>query len=213
MSGWWPGRGNIIAPRGPGKFRDPHHCGKRDEQPAFFHARVLDGPRPPPTFRDDRVKAEIETQNIKLELFINDGTHSTYEILTGLKVIFQKQLPKMPKEYITRLVYDRRHHSLAIVKPDGKVLGGITFRVFEDREFAEIVFCAIASSEQVKGFGSYLMCFLKELVKANMPRVRHFLTYADNYAVGYFKKQGFTARISLDRTVWGGSSRTTTGAP
>jgi len=28
-------------------------------------------------------------------------------LLTGLKNIFQKQLPKMPKEYIARLVYDR----------------------------------------------------------------------------------------------------------
>jgi hypothetical protein len=28
-------------------------------------------------------------------------------LLTGLKNIFQKQLPKMPKEYIARLVYDK----------------------------------------------------------------------------------------------------------
>jgi histone acetyltransferase len=27
----------------------------------------------------------------------------------------------------------------------------------------------------------------------------HFLTYADNNAVGYFAKQGFTKEISLDR--------------
>ena len=37
-------------------------------------------------------------------------------ILTGLKWLFQKQLPKMPKDYIPRLVYDRTHLSLAIVK-------------------------------------------------------------------------------------------------
>lgn len=34
--------------------------------------------------------------------------------------------------------------------------------------------------------------------------VRHFLTYADNYAIGYFKKQGFTTEISLDKSVWMG---------
>lgn len=32
----------------------------------------------------------------------------------------------------------------------------------------------------------------------------HFLTYADNNAVGYFLKQGFTKGISLPREVWGG---------
>jgi len=32
----------------------------------------------------------------------------------------------------------------------------------------------------------------------------HFLTYADNFAVGYFKKQGFSKEITLDRSVWAG---------
>jgi len=32
----------------------------------------------------------------------------------------------------------------------------------------------------------------------------HFLTYADNYAVGYFEKQGFSKEIKLDRSVWAG---------
>lgn len=32
----------------------------------------------------------------------------------------------------------------------------------------------------------------------------HFLTYADNYAVGYFEKQGFSKEITLDRSVWAG---------
>lgn len=63
---------------------------------------------------------------------------------------FQKQLPMMPKEYIARLVYDRNHRSLAIVKRGLKVVGGICYRPFTSRGFAEIVFCAVASSEQVK---------------------------------------------------------------
>lgn len=32
----------------------------------------------------------------------------------------------------------------------------------------------------------------------------HFLTYADNYAVGYFRKQGFSKEITLPRSVWAG---------
>lgn len=71
-------------------------------------------------------------------------------ILTGLKNIFQRQLPKMPREYITRLVFDRNHWSLAIVKKGYQVVGGITYRPFDRRAFGEIVFCAITGTEQVR---------------------------------------------------------------
>jgi histone acetyltransferase len=40
-------------------------------------------------------------------------------------------------------------------------------------------------------------------VKATSP-IMHFLTYADNYAIGYFKKQGFTKEITLDKSIWMG---------
>jgi len=36
--------------------------------------------------------------------------------LTTVKNIFAKQLPKMPKEYIVRLVFDRAHRSLILLK-------------------------------------------------------------------------------------------------
>ena len=47
-------------------------------------------------------------------------------------------------------IYNRNHYSLAVVKDKMRVVGGITYRPFEARHFAEIVFCAIASPEQVK---------------------------------------------------------------
>lgn len=109
----------------------------------------------------------------------------------------------MPKEYIARLVYDRNHYSMAIVKRGLEVVGGITYRPFEARRFAEIVFCAITGTEQVKGYGSHLMNHLKDHVKKTTACM-HFLTYADNYAIGYFKKQGFSKEVSLDRSVWAG---------
>jgi histone acetyltransferase len=46
------------------------------------------------------------------------------------------------------------------------------------------------------------MNHLKDMVRELHPGVEHFLTYADNYAVGYFKKQGFTKEITLDRMLW-----------
>jgi histone acetyltransferase len=92
----------------------------------------------------------------------------------------------MPKDYIARLVYDRTHLSIAIVKKPLEVVGGITYRPFKGRRFAEIVFCAISSDQQVKGYGAHLMSHLKD------------------YAIGYFKKQGFTKEITLDKKVWMG---------
>lgn len=96
--------------------------------------------------------ALIEERNniIRFTTVTNDGNPSSLILLTGLKNIFQKQLPKMPREYIARLVYDRNHYSLAIVKRGLEVVGGITYRPFESRGFAEIVFCAITGTEQVK---------------------------------------------------------------
>ncbi|GJJ74133.1 histone acetyltransferase [Entomortierella parvispora] len=140
---------------------------------------------------------------IEFRVFSNDGSRDSMILLTGMKNLFQKQLPKMPREYIARLVYDRNHRSMAIVKSPLIVLGGITYRPFNLRKFAEIVFCAITSTEQVKGYGSHLMNHLKDYISENTD-ICHFLTYADNYAIGYFKKQGFTKEITLDRSIWMG---------
>ncbi|KAL8899703.1 MAG: hypothetical protein Q9192_001439 [Flavoplaca navasiana] len=149
--------------------------------------------------------AVIEERNGEIEFRVvnNDNAGDSLIILTGLKCIFQKQLPKMPKDYIARLVYDRTHLSMAIVKKPLEVVGGITYRPFNGRQFAEIVFCAISSDQQVKGYGAHLMSHLKDYVKATSP-IQHFLTYADNYAIGYFKKQGFTKEITLEKPRWMG---------
>lgn len=159
-------------------------------------------------FRDEKVKKEVAEGRLEFRVVLNDGSGENYQILTGLKSIFQKQLPKMPREYIARLVYDRKHEGLAILRhplTPNSVIGGITYRLFPERGFCEIVFCAVSSSEQVKGFGSALMNHLKEKVKERTGgQVQHYLTYADNYAIGYFKKQGFYRQISLDRSVWAG---------
>lgn len=187
---------------------------------------------PPPPLQPSHIPHDVPTINhaayperpavteerngdISFRVVNNDGQPSSLIILTGLKCIFQKQLPKMPKDYIARLVYDRTHMSIAIVKrpPNGsfaessglpgEVVGGITYRPFKGRQFAEIVFCAISSDQQVKGYGAHLMSHLKDYVKATSD-VMHFLTYADNYAIGYFKKQGFTKEITLDKPKWMG---------
>uniref|UniRef100_A0A8C7NNR5 histone acetyltransferase n=1 Tax=Oncorhynchus mykiss TaxID=8022 RepID=A0A8C7NNR5_ONCMY len=117
--------------------------------------------------------------------------------LVGLQNVFSHQLPRMPKEYITRLVFDPKHKTLALIK-DGRVIGGICFRMFPTQGFTEIVFCAVTSNEQVKGYGTHLMNHLKEYhIKHS---ILYFLTYADEYAIGYFKKQGFSKDIKVTKS-------------
>lgn len=87
--------------------------------------------------------------------------------------------------------------------------------MFPSQGFTEIVFCAVTSNEQVKvrevslvwcvefdwsiltfalfvavwlqGYGTHLMNHLKEYHIKH--EILNFLTYADEYAIGYFKKQ------------------------
>ncbi|SCU92359.1 LANO_0E00518g1_1 [Lachancea nothofagi CBS 11611] len=154
-------------------------------------------------FKERASVVEEKEGKIEFRVVNNDNTKENMMVLTGLKNIFQKQLPKMPKEYIARLVYDRSHLSMAVVRKPLTVVGGITYRPFDNREFAEIVFCAISSTEQVRGYGAHLMNHLKDFVRATS-KIKYFLTYADNYAIGYFKKQGFTKEITLEKSIWMG---------
>ncbi|KAK4224647.1 histone acetyltransferase GCN5 [Podospora fimiseda] len=167
--------------------------------------RIKLPPQPVIPFPEKPAVLEERNGEIEFRVVNNDGARESWIILTGLKCLFQKQLPKMPKDYIARLVYDRNHVSLALVKQPLEVIGGITIREFRNRGFAEIVFCAVSSDQQVKGYGAHLMAHLKDYVRSSTNhRVMHFLTYADNYATGYFQKQGFTKEITLDKSIWMG---------
>lgn len=115
-------------------------------------------------------KKEAATRELELKgeltyhLFTNDGDNDSMIALITLKNIFARQLPKMPKDYIVRLVFDRRHYSLAILRK-GVIIGGICYRPYLEQRFAEIAFCAVNSTEQVRGFGTVLMNQLKSRVQ------------------------------------------------
>ena len=132
----------------------------------------------------------------------------------------------MPREYIVKLVFDPTHRTIVVRRPNNanttsnqqdskedincpnsNVVGGITYRSFSEqgRKFGEIAFCAVLAAQQVKGYGTRLMNHAKEYAKSEEGGgLSHFLTYADNAAVGYFSKQGFTKEITLAKEVWQG---------
>jgi len=60
-----------------------------------------------PSNKGQAAREEEREGIIQVHLVVNDNERQNMILLTGLKAIFQKQLPKMPTEYISRLVYDR----------------------------------------------------------------------------------------------------------
>ncbi|KAL3517632.1 hypothetical protein ACH5RR_020221 [Cinchona calisaya] len=154
------------------------------------------------TAREESLKREEESGRLKFVCVSNDGTDEHMIWLIGLKNIFARQLPNMPKEYIVRLVMDRNHKSVMVIRHK-QVVGGITYRPYVSQKFGEIAFCAITADEQVKGYGTRLMNHLKQHAR-DVDGLTHFLTYADNNAVGYFAKQGFTKEIYLEKERWHG---------
>jgi histone acetyltransferase len=55
---------------------------------------------------------------ISYEFVTNDGSDASLMQLIHCKCLFGRQLPKMPKEYIVRLVFDRRHFCLVMKKKE-----------------------------------------------------------------------------------------------
>ncbi|KAH7649008.1 GCN5 like acetylase with bromodomain [Cryptosporidium bovis] len=151
--------------------------------------------------RDSGSAKEEALGIISFECLTNDREPDHLIKLIALKNVFAKQLPKMPREYIVRLIFDRNHYSFCLLKK-GKVIGGVCFRPYFEQKFAEIAFLAVTSTEQVKGYGTRLMNHLKQHVKKS--NIEYFLTYADNFATGYFRKQGFRKEVTMPKERWFG---------
>ncbi|KAI1902474.1 hypothetical protein AGOR_G00045140 [Albula goreensis] len=163
--------------------------------------------------RDEAARLEERRGVIEFHVIGNSLNHKPNKKilmwLVGLQNVFSHQLPRMPKQYITRLVFDSKHKTLSLIK-DGRVIGGICFRMFPSQGFTEIVFCAVTSNEQVKGYGTHLMNHLKEYHIKH--QILNFLTYADEYAIGYFKKQGFSKDIKVPKAKYVGYIKDYEGA-
>jgi histone acetyltransferase len=71
--------------------------------------------------RDKNIKIQEEKGLFDFVVIKNIGENTpenleNMKLLTDLKNIIAKQLPKMPKEYIVRLVFDKHHESMVIIK-------------------------------------------------------------------------------------------------
>jgi len=171
---------------------------KKSKNPGFYQMTALDLK----LSLDDSIKTKnfIEySTNLQIRLIKNDGTKQALIWLTMVRNVFRNQLRNMPESYITRLVFNPKHYTVILLL-DGDVLGGICFRPFLKEDFAEIAFCAVSMSQQVRGYGTFIMACVKTYLQHM--GIYNILTYADNSAISYFKRQGFTLEIFLKRELW-----------
>ncbi|CAL5996893.1 Histone_acetyltransferase GCN5 [Hexamita inflata] len=131
------------------------------------------------------------------------------------KDLFQAELPRMPKDYITRLVFNPHHETIMLFEyPQppkvSPLVGGICFRKFPEVKLIEIAFCAVSGAKKYVGHGAYLMNHLKEYIKAQ--GYADICTYADNSAIEYFQKQGFSMKVAIPEETWLGRVKHYEGA-
>jgi histone acetyltransferase len=151
------------------------------------------------------LRLEEEKKIFFFEVINNNGSKNNREILLNLKKIFSKQLPNMPIFYINQVILDIKQESIALIKytnSKAHTIGGCSYRIFKKQNLIELIFFAIVTSEQMKGYGKILMSFLKE--KAKSLNAKTIITCADNNAIKYFLKQGFSHVITSPIFIWAG---------
>lgn len=81
--------------------------------------------------RDESARAEEDRGVIEFHIINNtlefDQDAQKLLWLLQLQNVFAMQLPRMPRDYITRLVFDPKHRNMVLVKA-GQVIGGVCFR-------------------------------------------------------------------------------------
>lgn len=172
--------------------------------------------------RNRQIYSDFLAGNVSFRVI--QATHSCSRevllLLTKAKELFQTQLPKMPREYVLKQVFNTKHKTMCMFYKD-TLVGSICFRPFSHQRFCEVVFFSIDFQSQIRGNGGFMMCLFKEYFKSELSRhsggckktgepisidsevlrysqhpfPAYFMTYADNSAIGFFKKQGFSKKI------------------
>jgi histone acetyltransferase len=154
-------------------------------------------------FKQGFLLNEKKINRISFKFTRNDGTNASIKILTKLKILFSVQLPNIPRLYIEKQILDKKHILITLVefiKKKKKIIGSCCFRVFESNQFIELIFFAISTKTQGLGYGTYLMSFLKDYAKSL--KILYIVTCADNNAINFFIKQGFSRILSNPPSIW-----------
>jgi len=175
--------------------------------PAYSNRRINPGLRHRSRLFTDPIPFKRENEQYpeaQLKKLRNSPSSNTQllVLLNEAKNLFHKQLPNMGASYISRLVFDFNAETVLLLH-NGQVTGAISSRLFFKEDFIEVVFLAVKSTYQSRGYGKLIMNYLKSVIQVY--QFVDILACADNEAVIFFKKQGFNDKgIFMDPARWVG---------
>lgn len=121
--------------------------------------------------KDSSKFRDFSEGRLNIQVFSSFDPSTSYDSLLHVKYLFQRMLPKMPKDYILRQVFEEHQFCLTLnEKVEGKpnvfrIIGAILFRPCFERSLVEIVFLAVDSEYHVSGYGTFLFNCFKEVCK------------------------------------------------
>ncbi|CEM01677.1 unnamed protein product [Vitrella brassicaformis CCMP3155] len=130
----------------------------------------------------------------------NDATDESYRKLVALKTLYCSRMPELDAAFVFKIIMDRSYNSFCLIK-GGQIMGGITYRTFLERGFVELALLAIGpeAQAQYQDCGSVLLAHLKENLKslqmADDQRLECLVTFADNGALSFYERQGFSSHL------------------
>lgn len=134
--------------------------------------------------KDEGIFKSFGSKGMNIQILSSSDPSTSYESLLQIKYLFQKMLPKMPKDYILRQVFDEHHCCLTLNQPiEGqdnvyRIIGAVCYRPCFERDLVEIVFLAIDSDFHVSGYGTFLFSCFKEICKV---QCMHYLRVGESY--------------------------------
>ncbi|ELA42822.1 uncharacterized protein VICG_00137 [Vittaforma corneae ATCC 50505] len=121
--------------------------------------------------KDNAKFKDFSSGKLNIQVFSSADPATSYDSLLHVKYLFQRMLPKMPRDYILRQVFDENQRCMTLnERIEGKVnvfriIGAILFRPCFERCLVEIVFLAVDSEYHVSGYGTFLFNCFKEICK------------------------------------------------
>lgn len=193
---------SIFLPPSPSKneykkFENPWISDEIDEETPGYKALTLEDLGYETQFGVKAQKAYDLSKKLQYRVIRNDGTQQSLVWLLEMRNIIMVQLSNLQASYITRFIFDRNHQTLLIIS-DGSVVGGMVFRLFP--KLAELVFCTLGRKFHTNGYGSYMMSVFKTYLQTI--GIHNIFTYADNTAIVFFNRHGFTKNSSLKYEEW-----------
>lgn len=119
-------------------------------------------------YKEEKKNKMFQKDSQTLRIVSISDASTSLKYLLGIKQLFQKMLPKMPKKYILRQVFDYKHCSLVLEDSYGVVVGAACYRPAFERNLIELFFLQLILNITFMDTEHFYLIVLKRPVKSNM---------------------------------------------